>query len=101
MVLWRSRNRLLMSSLKKGEEHNELGQSLTDISFAASLTRIGARQATRAPRAPVDGQRQWRSGAGSATEFLSRSARGGGAPDSMIDVRADTLVGGVTLPRSA
>ena len=34
-------------SLKKGEEHNEFGQSLTDISFAAYLTRIGAPQATR------------------------------------------------------
>ena len=34
-------------SLKKGEERNELGQSLTDISFTAYLTRIGAPQATR------------------------------------------------------
>jgi hypothetical protein len=34
-------------ALKKGEERNELCQSLTDISFTAYLTRIGAPQATR------------------------------------------------------
>ena len=53
-------------SLKKGEERNELGQSLTDISFTAYLTRIGAPAGdARSVRRLVDGQRQWRSGAGS------------------------------------
>ena len=85
-------------SLKKGEERNELGQSLTDISFTAYLTRIGAPQATR----DLCGAWWTVSGNGDparvpATEFLSSCAHGGGAPDSMIDVSADTLVGGVTL----
>ena len=85
-------------SLKKGEERNELGQSLTDVSFTAYLTRIGAPQATR----DLCGAWWTVSGNGEptrvpATEFLSSCARGGGAPDSMIDVSADTLVGGVTL----
>ena len=85
-------------SLKKGEERNELGQSLTDISFTAYLTRIGAPQATR----DLCGAWWTVSGNGDparvpATEFLLSCARGGGAPDSMIDVSADTLVGGVTL----
>src|SRR4029077_8205017 len=85
-------------SLKKGEEHNELGQSLTDISFAAYLTRIGAPPATR------DLCSAWWTlyGGGDparvpAAELLSSCARGDGAPDSLIDVPADTLVGGVTL----
>jgi len=84
--------------LKKGEEHNELGQSLTDISFAAYLTRMGAPQATR------DLCSAWWTVSGNgdparvpAAELLSSCARGDGAPDSMIDVPADTLVGGVTL----
>ena len=84
--------------LKKGEEHNELGQSLTDISFAAYLTRIGAPQATR------DLCSAWWTVSGNgdparvpAAELLSSCARGSGAPDSLIDVSADTLVGGVTL----
>ena len=85
-------------SLKKGEERNELGQSLTDISFTAYLTRIGAPQATR----DLCGAWWTVSGNGDparvpATEFLSSCARGGGAPDSMMDVCADTLVGGVKL----
>jgi monoamine oxidase len=84
--------------LKKGEERNELGQSLTDISFTAYLTRIGAPQATR----DLCGAWWTVSGNGDpervpATEFLSSCARGDGAPDRMIDVSADTLVGGVTL----
>jgi monoamine oxidase len=84
--------------LKKGEEHNELGQSLTDISFAAYLTRIGAPQATR------DLCSAWWTVSGSgdparvpAAELLSTCGRGAGPPDSLIDVSADTLVGGVTL----
>jgi glycine/D-amino acid oxidase-like deaminating enzyme len=84
--------------LKKGEEHNELGQSLTDISFAAYLTRIGAPPATR------DLCSAWWTVSGNgdparvpAAELLSSCARGDGAPDSLIDVPADTLVGGVTL----
>src|SRR5262245_1949284 len=84
--------------LKKGEERNELGQSLTDISFAAYLTRIGAPQATR------DLCSAWWMVSGSgdparvpAAELLSTCARGSGAPDRLIDVNADTLVGGVTL----
>jgi monoamine oxidase len=84
--------------LKKGEEHNELGQSLTDISFAAYLTRIGAPQATR------DLCRAWWTVSGNgdparvpAAELLSTCARGSGAPDSLIEVSADTLVGGVML----
>ena len=85
-------------SLKKGEEHNERGQSLTDISFAAYLARIGAPQATR------DLCSAWWMVSGNgdpecvpAAELLSTCARGSGAPDSLIDVSADTLVGGVTL----
>ena len=84
--------------LKKGEEHNELGQALTDISFAAYLTRIGAPQPTR------DLCSAWWTVSGNgdparvpAAELLSSCARGSGAPDSLIDVSADTLVGGVTL----
>jgi NAD(P)-binding Rossmann-like domain len=84
--------------LKKGEEHNELGQSLTDISFADYLTRIGAPQATR------DLCSAWWTVSGNsdparvpAAELLSTCGRGSGAPDSLIDVSADTLVGGVTL----
>ena len=85
-------------ALKKGEERNGLGQSLTDISFTAYLTRIGAPQATR----ELCGAWWTVSGNGDpervpATEFLSSCARGDGAPDRMIDVSADTLVGGVTL----
>jgi monoamine oxidase len=84
--------------LKKGEERNELGQSLTNISFAAYLTRIGAPQATR------DLCSAWWTISGngdpervSAAELLSTCARGNGSPDSLINVSADTLVGGVTL----
>jgi monoamine oxidase len=84
--------------LKKGEERNELGQSLTDISFADYLTRIGAPQATR------DLCSAWWTISGNgdptripAAELLSTCARGTGAPDSLIDVTADTLVGGVRL----
>jgi monoamine oxidase len=84
--------------LKKGEDQNELGQSLTDISFADYLTRIGAPQATR------DLCSAWWmiSGNGDparipAAELLSTCARGSGAPDSLIDVPANALVGGVTL----
>jgi Flavin containing amine oxidoreductase len=84
--------------LKRGVEHNELGQSLTDISFADYLTRIGAPQATR------DLCSAWWTVSGNgdparipAAELLSSCARGSGAPDSLMDVSADTLVGGVTL----
>ena len=84
--------------LKKGEEHDETGHSLTDISFAAYLKRIGAPQATR------DLCSAWWtvSGNGDPTrvpisEFLTSCAHGGGPPDSMIAVSTDGLVGGVTL----
>ena len=52
-------------ALKKGEERNELCQSLTDISFTAYLTRSARPGDARPVRRLVDGQRQWRSGAGS------------------------------------
>ena len=84
--------------LKKGEERDEMGRSLTDISFAAYLTRIRAPQATR------DLCSAWWTVSGNgdharvpASEFLASCAYGGGAPDSMIEVWSDTLVGGVTL----
>jgi len=84
--------------LKKGDERDETGRSLTDISFAAYLTRIGAPRATR----ELCGAWWSVSGNGDpalvpASEFLLSCAYGGGAPDSMIEVWADTLVGGVTL----
>jgi monoamine oxidase len=84
--------------LKKGEEHNELGQSLTDISFASYLTRIGAPQATR------DLCSAWWTVSGNGdparipvAELLSTCAHGAGPPDKLIEVPANTLVGGVTL----
>lgn len=84
--------------LKKGEERDETGRSLTDISFAAYLTRVRAPQATR------DLCSAWWTVSGNgdharvpASEFLASCAYGGGAPDSMIEVWSDTLVGGVTL----
>jgi monoamine oxidase len=83
--------------LKKGEERDKLGHSLTDISFAAYLMRIGAPRATR----DLCGAWWTVSGNGDparvpASEFLSSCAYGGGAPDSMIEVWADTLAGGVS-----
>jgi monoamine oxidase len=84
--------------LKKGATHDEAGRSLTDISFAAYLARI------EAPRATRDLCGAWWTVSGNgdparvpASEFLSSCAYGGGAPDSMIGVWADTLVGGVAL----
>jgi monoamine oxidase len=83
--------------LKKGEDRNELGQSLTDISFADYLTRIGAPQATR------DLCSAWWTISGNGdpaqipmAELLSTCARGAGPPDKLIEVPAETLVGGVT-----
>lgn len=85
-------------AVKQGRERDELGHSLTDISFAAYLARIRAPEATR----DLCGAWWTVSGNGDparvpASEFLSSCAYGGGAPDSMIEVWADTLVGGVTL----
>jgi monoamine oxidase len=84
--------------LKKGEERDEAGRALTNISFDAYLTRIEAPPATR------DLCSAWWTVSGNgdparvpASEFLSSCAYGGGAPDSMIEVWADTLVGGVSL----
>jgi (S)-6-hydroxynicotine oxidase len=84
--------------LKKGADRDEEGRSLTDISFAAYLARIRAPQATRELCSA------WWTVSGNgdhsrvpASEFLSSCAYGGGAPDSMIEVWADTLVGGVRL----
>jgi monoamine oxidase len=84
--------------LKKGETRDEAGRSLVDVSFAAYLARIDA------PRATRDLCSAWWTVSGNgdparvpAAEFLSSCAYGGGAPDSMIDVWADTLEGGVTL----
>ncbi|HEU4826861.1 MAG TPA: FAD-dependent oxidoreductase, partial [Dongiaceae bacterium] len=75
--------------LKKDEERDDLGRSLTDISFAAYLMRIGAPKATR------DLCSAWWTVSGNgdparvpASEFLSSCAYGGGAPDSMIEVWA-------------
>jgi monoamine oxidase len=84
--------------LKKGETQDEEGRSLIDISFAAYLARI------EAPRATRDLCGAWWTVSGNgdparvpASEFLSSCAYGGGAPDSMIEVWADTLGGGVAL----
>jgi (S)-6-hydroxynicotine oxidase len=84
--------------LKKGAERDETGRSLIDLSFAAYLARIGAPPATR----DLCGAWWTVSGNGDparvpASEFLSSCAYGGGAPDSMIAVWADTLIGGVAL----
>lgn len=84
-------------ALKKGHDRDEAGRTLAGISFADYLARIGA------PRATRDLCSAWWALSGNgdhdrvpASEFLSSCAYGGGAPDSMIDVWADTLVGGVT-----
>jgi monoamine oxidase len=84
--------------LKKGATRDEADRSLTDISFAAYLARI------EAPRASRDLCGAWWTVSGNgdparvpASEFLSSCAYGGGTPDSMIEVWADTLVGGVAL----
>lgn len=84
--------------LKKGHDRDEAGRTLTEISFAGYLARIGA------PRATRDLCSAWWTVSGNgdhervpASEFLSSCAYGGGAPDSMIEVWADTLVGGVTM----
>jgi monoamine oxidase len=84
--------------LKNGETRDEAGRSLVDISFADYLARIEALAATRG----LCGAWWTVSGNGDparvpASEFLSSCAYGGGHPDSMIEVWADTLVGGVTL----
>src|ERR671922_520392 len=86
------------AALKKGRDRDEAGRTLTDVSFADYLARIGA------PRATRDLCSAWWTVSGNgdparvpASEFLSSCAYGGGAPDSMIDVWADTLVGGVSL----
>jgi monoamine oxidase len=84
--------------LKKGEVRDGQGRSLVDVSFAAYLARIHAPQATR----DLCGAWWTVSGNGDparvpASEFLSSCAYGGGTPDSMIEVWADTLVGGVSL----
>jgi monoamine oxidase len=84
--------------LKKGKERDEAGRALTDFSFDAYLDRIGAPRATR----ELCGAWWTVSGNGDparvpASEFLSSCAYGGGAPDSMIEVWADTLIGGVSL----
>jgi len=84
--------------LKSGATEDEAGRSLTDVSFAAYLAHIGAPQATR----DLCGAWWTVSGNGDptrvpASEFLSSCAYGGGHPDSMIEVWADTLAGGVTL----
>jgi len=86
-------------ALKNGEERDEMGRSLTDISFAAYLTRMGAPQATR------DLCSAWWTVSGNgdharvpASEFLhSCSHSSSGLPDCIIDVWVDTLVGGVSL----
>jgi monoamine oxidase len=84
--------------LKNGETQDEAGRSLTDVSFATYLARIEAPPATRALCSA------WWTVSGNgdpvrvpASEFLSSCAYGGGHPDGMIAVWADTLVGGVTL----
>ncbi|WP_162916547.1 flavin monoamine oxidase family protein [Dongia deserti] len=84
--------------LKKGETQDRAGRSLTNISFTAYLARMAA------PRSTRDLCSAWWTVSGNgdparvpASEFLSSCAYGGGAPDSMIEVWADTLVGGVAL----
>lgn len=84
--------------LKNGEPEDEAGLSLTDVSFEGYLARIEAPRSTRG----LCGAWWALSGNGDparvpASEFLSSCAYGGGHPDSMIEVWADTLVGGVTL----
>jgi monoamine oxidase len=86
-------------ALKGGKERDEMGRSLTDLSFAAYLTRIGA------PRATRDLCSAWWTVSGngdharvSAAEFLhSCSHTDTALPDCIMDVWVDTLVGGVTL----
>lgn len=84
--------------LKAGQPEDEAGRSLTNVSFTAYLARI------EAPRSTRDLCGAWWTVSGNgdparvpASEFLSSCAYGGGHPDSMIEVWADTLVGGVTL----
>ena len=84
--------------LKKGKERDETGRPLTGVSFDAYLARI------EAPRATRELCSAWWTVSGNgdparvpASEFLSSCAYGGGAPDSMIEVWAETLVGGVSL----
>jgi monoamine oxidase len=83
--------------LKKGATQDEAGHSLLNVSFTAYLAHIGA------PRATRELCSAWWALSGNgdparvpASEFLSSCAYGGGAPDSMIEVWADTLDGGVT-----
>jgi monoamine oxidase len=86
-------------ALKAGKQRDEMGRSLTDLSFDAYLARIGAPQATR------DLCSAWWTVSGngdharvSASEFLhSCSHTSSALPDCIMDVWVDTLVGGVTL----
>lgn len=83
---------------KQGGTRDETGRTLTGISFADYLTRIGAPKSTR----DLCGAWWTVSGNGDparvpASEFLGSCAYGGGTPDSMIEVWTDTLEGGVTL----
>jgi len=84
--------------LKNGETEDGASRTLTDVSLAGYLDRI------EAPRATRDLCSAWWTVSGNgdparvpASELLSSCAYGGGHPDSMIGVWADTLVGGVTL----
>ena len=84
--------------LKAGHDFDAANRQLTGISLNDYLKRIGA------PLSLRDLCRAWWTVSGNgdparvpASELLSSCGYGDGTPDSMIDVWADTLVGGVTL----
>ena len=84
--------------LKAGHDFDAADRQLTGISLNDYLKRIAA------PLSLRDLCRAWWTVSGNgdparipASELLSSCAYGDGTPDSMIDVWADTLVGGVTL----
>jgi monoamine oxidase len=84
--------------LKAGHDFDAADRQLTGISLNDYLKRIAAPMSLR------DLCRAWWTVSGNgdparvpASELLSSCAYGDGTPDSMIDVWADTLVGGVSL----
>ncbi len=84
--------------LKDGHNVDAADRPLTGISLNDYLKRIGA------PLSLRDLCRAWWTVSGNgdparipASELLSSCAYGDGTPDSMIDVWAETLVGGVSL----
>lgn len=83
--------------LKTGHDRDEKSRDLRGVSFADYLARIDAPQSTR------DLCTAWWTVSGNgdhrrvpASEFLHSCSYSHGTPDGIIDVWADTLVGGVT-----